>query len=65
MNRNLKFNLDVDANALLAANPEEFYSKAYLSSPDIPNNFRTLPGVKSKTKLANVVFGQVLQAYNC
>jgi hypothetical protein len=36
-----------------------------LSSPDIPNNFRTLPGVKSKTKLANVVFGQVLQAYNC
>jgi hypothetical protein len=24
-----------------------------------------LPGVKSKTKLANVVFGQVLQAYNC
>jgi hypothetical protein len=65
MNRNLKFNLDIDANALLAANPEEFYSKAYLSSPDIPNNFRTLPGVKSKTKLANVVFGQVLQAYNC
>lgn len=65
MNRNLKFNLDVEANALLAANPEEFYSKAYLSSPDIPNNFRTLPGVKSKTKLANVVFGQVLQSYNC
>jgi hypothetical protein len=65
MNRNLKFNLDVEANALLAANPEEFYSKAYLSSPDIPNNFRTLPGVKSKTKLANVVFGQVLQPYNC
>jgi len=65
MNRNLKFNLDVETNALLAANPEEFYSKAYLSSPDIPNNFRTLPGVKSKTKLANVVFGQVLQPYNC
>lgn len=65
MNRNLKFNLDTETNALLAANPEEFYSKAYLSSPDIPNNFRTLPGVKSKTKLANVVFGQVLQAYNC
>ena len=65
MNRNLKFNLDIETNALLAANPEEFYSKAYLSSPDIPNNFRTLPGVKSKTKLANVVFGQVLQAYNC
>jgi hypothetical protein len=41
MNRNLKFNLDIETNALLAANPEEFYSKAYLSSPDIPNNFRT------------------------
>jgi hypothetical protein len=65
MTRNLKFDLDIETNALLAANPEEFYSKAYLSSPDIPNNFRTLPGVKSKTKLANVVFGQVLQAYNC
>lgn len=65
MNRNLKFNLDIETNALLAANPDEFYSKAYLSSPDIPNNFRTLPGVKSKTKLANVVFGQVLQPYNC
>jgi len=65
MNRNLKFDLDIETNALLAANPEEFYSKAYLSSPDIPNNFRTLPGVKSKTKLANVVFGQVLQPYNC
>ena len=65
MNRNLKFNLDIETNALLAANPDEFYSKAYLSSPDIPNNFSTLPGVKSKTKLANVVFGQVLQPYNC
>lgn len=63
--RNLKFNLDIEANALLAANPEEFYSKAYLSSEDIPNNYRTLPGIKSKTKLANVVFGQVLQAQNC
>jgi len=65
MNRNLKFDLTIESSALLAANPEEFYSKAYLSSPDIPNNFRTLPGVKAKTKLANVVFGQVLQGYNC
>ena len=29
MNRNLKFNLDIETNALLAANPDEFYSKAY------------------------------------
>jgi hypothetical protein len=65
MTRNLKFDLDIETNALLAANPEEFYSKAYLSSPDIPNNFRTLPGIKSKTKLANVTFGNLLQASTC
>ena len=65
MNRNLKFNLDIETNALLCANPDEFYSKAYLSSPDIANNFRTLPGIKSKTKLANVTFGNLLQASTC
>ena len=65
MNRNLKFNLDIETNALLCANPDEFYSKAYLSSPDIANNFRTLPGIKSKTKLANVTFGSLLQASTC
>jgi len=65
MNRNLKFDLEVENNALLCANPEEFYSKAYLSQEDIASNFRTLPGIKSKTKLANVVFGNILQASNC
>jgi len=65
MNRNLKFNLDIETNALLCANPDEFYSKAYLSSPDIANNFRTLPSIKSKTKLANVTFGSLLQASTC
>ncbi len=49
MNRNLKFNLEVETNALLCANPEEFYSKAYLQSEDIASNFRSLPGIKSKT----------------
>jgi hypothetical protein len=65
MTRNLKFDLDIETNALLCANPDEFYSKAYLSSPDIANNFRTLPGIKSKTKLANVTFGNLLQASTC
>ena len=65
MTRNLKFDLDIETNALLCANPDEFYSKAYLSSPDIANNFRTLPGIKSATKLANVTFGSILQASTC
>lgn len=65
MNRNLKFDLEVETNALLCANPEEFYSKAYLSQEDIATNFRTLPGIKSKTKLATVTFGNILQASNC
>ena len=65
MNRNLKFNLEVETNALLCANPEEFYSKAYLQSEDISSNFRSLTGIKSKTKLANVTFGNILQASTC
>ena len=47
--RKLKFNLNVDSSALLNANPIEFYSKAYVSE-DVVNNFRTLPGIKNKTK---------------
>jgi hypothetical protein len=65
MTRNLKFDLDIETNALLCANPDEFYSKAYLSSPDIANNFRTLPGIKSKTKLATVTFGSLLKESTC
>lgn len=66
MNRKLKFDLEVENNALLNANPDEFYSAAYISSEDIPNNFRTLPGIKSKTKLANVTFADpILQASTC
>lgn len=65
MTRNLKFDLDIETNALLCANPDEFYSKAYLSSPDIANNFRTLPGIKSKTKLAIVTFGSLLKESTC
>ena len=62
--RRLKFDLSVAADALLCPNPEEFYSRAYISET-VAENFRTLPNVKSKTELANVTFGQVLQASTC
>jgi len=64
MSRQLRFNLDIDASALLQANSEAFYSRAYLNE-EVVDNYRTLPGVKYKTKISNVVFGQVLQAENC
>lgn len=62
--RELRFNLDVETNALLCANPQEFYAKAYLDS-DITDNFRTLPGIKYKTKIANVLFGSLLKESAC
>ena len=62
--RKLKFDLDVNANALLCPNPSEFYSKVYISE-DIVNNYRTLPGIKSATKIANVLFADVLKASTC
>lgn len=62
--RKLKFDLNIDPTALLAANPEAFYSKAYLSE-DTADNYRALPGVKYKTKLASVTFGNILQPSSC
>lgn len=62
--RKLKFDLQVDPTALLAANPEAFYSQAYLSE-DTADNYRALPGVKYKTKLATVTFGNILQPSSC
>jgi hypothetical protein len=56
--------LDIDASALLQANSEAFYSRAYLNE-EVVDNYRTLPGVKYKTKISTVTFGQVLQAENC
>jgi hypothetical protein len=64
MSRKLRFNLDIDNSALLQANSEAFYSRAYLNE-EVVDNYRTLPGVKYKTKISNVVFGQVLQEENC
>ena len=62
--RKLKFDLQVDPSALLQANPEAFYSQAYLSE-DTADKYRTLPGVKYKTKLATVTFGDILQTSTC
>jgi len=62
--RKLKFDLQIDPTALLAANPEAFYSKAYLSE-DTADNYRALPGIKYKTKLASVTFGNILQPSSC
>jgi len=64
MERNLKFDLDIEANALLCPNPNEFYGRSYIAE-DIVDNYRTLPGIKSATKLASVTFGAILQASNC
>lgn len=70
MARNLKIKLSdptglvVDGSALLCPNPEAFYSKAYITS-DVVDNFRALPGVKSKTKLAKVAFDDLLKESTC
>jgi len=65
MARKLKFDITIDAQALLCPNPNEFYSKAYITE-NIVNNYRTLPGIKYKTKIANVVFASnLLQASGC
>jgi hypothetical protein len=62
--RKLRFNLNVATNALLCPNPQEFFSKAYITE-DTVNNFRAIPGVKNATKVANVLFPDVLQATTC
>lgn len=64
MSRKLKFDLTVEPNALLCPNPSEFYSKAYVTE-DIVDNYRPIPGIKSATKIANVLFDNVLKASTC
>lgn len=64
MERKLKFDLDIETNALLCPNPNEFYSRAYLTA-DVADSYRALPSIKSKTKLANVTFGSILKTSTC
>ena len=60
--RKLRFDLNIDASALLAPNAEAFYAQAYLGGTEIADNFRTLPGIKYKTKIGTVTFGTGLLA---
>ncbi len=62
--RNLKFDLNIDASALINPNPVEFYSKAYITE-EVADNYRTLPGIKSKTKIATTSFSSLLKDSSC
>lgn len=60
--RKLRFDLNIDASALLAPNADAFYAQAYLGGSEIADNFRSLPGIKYKTKIGTVTFGTGLLA---
>ena len=60
--RKLRFDLTIDASAALAPNADAFYAQAYLGGSEIADNFRTLPGIKYKTKIGTITFGTGLLA---
>ena len=60
--RKLRFDLNILPSAELTPNAEAFYAQAYLGSTEIADNFRTLPGIKYKTKIGTVTFGTGLLA---
>ena len=62
--KKLNFDLTIAANALLCPNPQEFYSKCYLTDTDLAN-FRVIPGVKTSTKVSTLNFPNVLKAETC
>ena len=64
MAKKYKFDLTVDASALLQANPSEYYSLLY-GMENAVTNYRVLPGIKNKTKIATVVFDNVLAEAGC
>ena len=64
MAKKYKFDLTVDASALLQANPSEYYSLLY-GMENAVSNYRVLPGIKNKTKIATVVFDSVLAEAGC
>lgn len=63
--RELKFDLTVGSNALQCPNPSDFYARAFIDSEATADNFRLLPNVKNKDKVANLLFQDILQAFNC
>jgi hypothetical protein len=60
--RKLRFDLTIDPSAALQPNADAFYAQAYLGGSEIADNFRTLPGIKYKTKIGTVTFGTGLLA---
>jgi len=64
MAKKYKFDLTVDASALLQANPSEYYSLLY-GMENAVTNYRVLPSIKNKTKIATVVFGDLLAPSEC
>jgi len=64
MAKKYKFDLTVDASALLQANPSEYYSLLY-GMENAVTNYRVLPSIKNKTKIATVTFGRLLQESGC
>jgi hypothetical protein len=60
--RKLRFDLNVLPSAELTPNADAFYAQAYLGGTEIADNFRTLPGIKYKTKIGTVTFGTGLLA---
>lgn len=64
MAKKYKFDLTVDASALLQANPSEYYSILY-GMENAVTNYRVLPGIKNKTKISTVVFDTLLAEAGC
>lgn len=64
MAKKYKFDLTVDASALLQANPSEYYSLLY-GMENAVSNYRVLPSIKNKTKIATVLFDTVLAESGC
>lgn len=63
--RKVEMGLNVETEALLCPNPEEWYAKAYIRNNY--ENFRVIPRVKEGTKVATNLFpsGTVLKEFDC
>ena len=64
MAKKYKFDLTVDSTALLQANPTEFYARLF-GMENASSNYRVIPNVKNKTKIANVLFAELTKPSAC
>lgn len=62
--RKLKFDIDVQSNALLCPNPSEWFAKSYIQE-NVADNFRAIPGVKEETKIAKNIFSNLVKTAGC